>query len=557
MYEPLDRFFSHLHDITTKFHHLQSAGKESALSPRAMELYEALTLAVESLHTAESELRQQHEQVWESQQMVVTERERYYALFNGAPDAYLVTDVHGAIQEANLAATRLLKVPASFLKNKPLTLYILPEDRHAFRTLMTFLADAPLSERYEQDFTLQSRHLAEPIAISATVVPMRDYQEEVVGFRWLLRDVSQQRYDQAQLQSTNQLLRSLIDASPLAIIAVDTETRIQIWNPAAAQLFGSYQAEVMGMVAPNFILGEVAVGWNFFNDVKTRIEHHGVEVEYPHKDGTLIPVRLFMSPLQDAGGKTTGRIALIADLREEVQQRTDLRIIKSRLSATRNLERRRLAQDLHDDVIQQLVGSQFHLVFLRNLLDDANAPHLREVQAGLSQIGNEMAAMVRFLRVVISDLRPPGLEALGLKHSLETHVAQSLHTWRSPTPHIELQLSDEVVNLPMPVASVLLRVAQEALRNVNQHAEAQEVLVVLNYTDAEVILVVQDDGKGFVSPSRLTDLVHEGHFGVLGMAEQVEAVGGILHIAAVPGKGTTMTVTIPLIENVNAAEALA
>jgi PAS domain S-box-containing protein len=557
MYEPLDRFFSHLHDITTKFQHLQSVEKESALSPQAVELYEALTLAVESLHTAESELRQQDEQVWESQQMVLMERERYYALFDGAPDAYLVTDVHGAIQEANLAATRLLNLSASFLKDKPMGLYILPEDRPTFRSFTNFLVDAPLSERYEQDFTLQSRHLAEPISISATVVPMRDYQEKVVGFRWLLRNVSQQRYDQAQLRSTNQLLRSLIDASPLAIIAVDTETRIQIWNPAAAQLFGSYQAEMVGTLAPNFILGEVAVGWHLFTAIKTRIDHHGVEVEYPHRDGTLIPVRLFMSTLQDASGKTTGRIALIAELREEVQQRTDLRIIKSRLSATRNLERRRLAQDLHDDVIQQLVGSQFHLVFLRNLLDDANPPHLREVQAGLSQIGNEMAAMVRLLRVVISDLRPPGLEALGLKHSLETHIAQILHTWHSPVPHIELQLSDEAVNLPMTIASALLRVAQEALRNVSQHAEAQEVRVDLTYTGIEVVLVIRDNGKGFVAPSRLTDLVHEGHFGLLGMAEQVEAVGGILQIAASPGKGTTMTVTIPLIETLNAAEVLA
>ena len=128
--------------------------------------------------------------------------------------------------------------------------------------------------------------------------------------------------------------------------------------------------------------------------------------------------------------------------------------------------------------------------------------------------------------------------------------------WDKPAPRIDLRLPAEDIEVPIPVATVLLRVAQEAMRNVRRHADAHVIGVQLTYSGEVVTLQVQDDGQGFECPERLSDLAHAGHFGLLGIAEQVESVGGVLQLASQPGHGSTVEVSIPLAENQSAAEAV-
>ncbi len=553
---PIDRFASHLQEIANRLQKIREGENGREVSPEVIANYDALTLALESLHTAESELRQQHEHIMDVQQVAALERERYYALFDGAPDAYLVTDLHGTIQEANRAATRLFNIAPAYLTGKPLALYVVAAERRSFRAFLLMLRENISLQSREQEFMLQSRHLPLPIPISATVVSIRDHMERVIGYRWLVRDISQQRHYQEQLQHTNQLLLSLIHASPLGIVAVDREIRVQLWNPAAEELLGWRETEVITGVAPFALLAEVGAVWDELIQQETAIEPHELETDCRHKDGTLIPVRLFLAPLQDSSGSRTGIITLIADLRDEVRHRAELRAIKSRLTATRDIERRRIAQDLHDDVIQQLVGLQFQLVHFRNLMLTPTDRHLEDVQLGMSRMGSDMGAIVRLVRVILSDLRPPGLEAFGLKRALESYKEQAGAMWDKPAPRIDLRLPAEDIEVPIPVATVLLRVAQEAMRNVRRHADAHVIGVRLTYSGEEVTLQVQDDGQGFECPERLSDLAHAGHFGLLGIAEQVESVGGVLQLASQPGHGSTVEVSIPLAENQSAAEAV-
>jgi PAS domain S-box-containing protein len=550
MDELLERFFKHLQTITIQFYEIKVDETEPDLSPRLLQVYEALAVAVESLHTAESELRQQYEQVVESEQMAATERERYYDLFDGAPDAYVVTNEYGTIQEVNHAAVDLLNVSAAYLQGKPMALYVVPEERHAFRAFTLALAEQRTSRSLKQEFTIQSRGVLQPIPVSATAIPIQDHNAHVTGFRWLLRDISQRRQAQVQLQNSNHLLKSLIDASPLAIVAIDEAGRVQQWNKAAEHLLGWAHADIVGQSAPPTVLDCMGRALESMSHGSAQTAHHQSEMEQHRRDGTLIPVRIAVATLEDANHQRTGMIALIADLREEVEHRADMRTIKARLSATRDIERRRMAQDMHDGVIQQLVGINFLLVHYRNLTDDPTPSHLAEVQAGLRQIGSDIGTIVRFLRGVINDLRPPGLEAMGLKKTLEGYILKMQQTWQPPAPQIQLVLPDEEIDLLMPVAMVLMRVVQEALRNVYHHAGAQQVTVRVVQSATGITVEVEDTGKGFESPPRLTDLAYEGHFGLLGLAEQVESVGGLFQIVSTPNQGTILSVAIPFMERV-------
>jgi PAS domain S-box-containing protein len=540
---PIDRFVTHLQAVATQIQHIQADMNATRLPPQSIAQFKTLMREVEALHTAESEVR---EHLLEVQHHAAQERERYYDLFNADPAPHIVTNLQGVIQEANHAATRLLNITAPLLRDKPLATYVVAEERRDFRAFVLSLTKGDPASRCEREFRIQGRDPLRLIPVVARVVPIRDATLQVTGLRWLLRDAGRGR----QLPSANLLLRSLIDASPLAIMAVDDEMQVQLWNPAAAHLLGWQEAEVLVQSAPPLLLKALSVARDALTTGEYAPDQDGIETEFRHKDGTPLPVRLILASLP------TGMLLLIADLRSDYQYRAEVRAIKARLTAARELDRQRVAQALHDEVIQQLVALQFQTVNLRNLTKDPTPPHLTDIQTGLSQMGSDMGTMVRLVRGVIHDMRPPGLAAFGLKEALDTLIAQSRHTWQVPAPKIELRVPDDAIDLPMPVATVLLRTVQEATRNIRHHANALIVIVLLTMTEAEVSVMVQDNGKGFDCPSRLSDFAHQGHFGLLGLSEQIESVGGALQLTSQPGKGTRLRVTIPLRENQEALHVL-
>ena len=131
--------------------------------------------------------------------------------------------------------------------------------------------------------------------------------------------------------------------------------------------------------------------------------------------------------------------------------------------------------------------------------------------------------MIRLLQGITGIMNPPGLEAFGLRQALITLADQ----W-DKVPHpaatvLRLVLPPGDLELPLTVATVLWRVARGALENVRLHAEASHTSVELTQTGTNVSLAVRDNGKGFTMPYPLAGLAHYGHFGLLGMADQVES----------------------------------
>jgi signal transduction histidine kinase len=144
---------------------------------------------------------------------------------------------------------------------------------------------------------------------------------------------------------------------------------------------------------------------------------------------------------------------------------------------------------------------------------------------------------------MMSELRPPVLDQGGLVPALRDYVAA--FSRRSGTS-VELTPKLGEVNLPDELETVLYRVVQEALTNVERHSRARSVdLCLRRLWGGLVQLSVRDDGIGF-EPGRLTELLRAGHFGVAGMRERVEAVGGKWQLTSAPGEGTELKATIPV-----------
>jgi two-component system NarL family sensor kinase len=203
----------------------------------------------------------------------------------------------------------------------------------------------------------------------------------------------------------------------------------------------------------------------------------------------------------------------------------------ARTVEAQELERRRLAGEIHDGISQRLISLWYHLLAAEEGLDE---PGLVQHELGVAK---ELAtAALDEARTTIAGLRPSVLDDLGLGASLES-LARSL-----TGPAVELDLDS--CRLPPHVEVALYRIAQEALQNVIKHAEASAVAVRLTSEADGVRLIVEDDGRGFDNAS-VVDGHDRSRYGLVGMHERAELIGARLRVVSRPGQGTKVEAVLP------------
>jgi signal transduction histidine kinase len=159
----------------------------------------------------------------------------------------------------------------------------------------------------------------------------------------------------------------------------------------------------------------------------------------------------------------------------------------------------------------------------------------------LTAMRGEVRELLAELRQVCAELRPPMLDTFGLGAALAT-LAEEWSAANGVAVRLDLPADGSLRALPGEVAVNLYRIVQEALTNVARHAQASAVTIQAVWEGAHLHLTVRDDGRGFVVPAALHDLAGQGHFGLVGMQERVELIGGTLAVASAPGQGTTVRV---------------
>lgn len=199
-------------------------------------------------------------------------------------------------------------------------------------------------------------------------------------------------------------------------------------------------------------------------------------------------------------------------------------------------ERRRIARELHDSLGQYLTIMQ--LEFDEISRNRSSAVRVKEGIENLKGLASSVGIEINRLAW---EIRPTSLDDLGL----QTAVEQFLQEWRERSDlSFELQLMLNDRRLPPPVETTLYRVLQEAINNVVKHAEARRVGVILEASEREVSLIVEDDGRGFVWDEQVAS--SSSRLGLLGIRERLALVGGSLEIESEQGKGTALIVHAPI-----------
>lgn len=216
------------------------------------------------------------------------------------------------------------------------------------------------------------------------------------------------------------------------------------------------------------------------------------------------------------------------------RSREELRRLASHREERVEQERARLAREFHDELGQVLTTAKMHAqLLLRQLPADAEATRTaaRDIEALIGEAG-------RSVKAIASDLRPAALN-LGITAAVEWLAGRVL----GPAG-IGYQVSITALadRLDDTHAIGLFRIIQESLNNIVRHADARQVHITLGCIDAELHLLVEDDGRGFDAAG----VDHASHFGLLGISERVTALGGTLEIDSSPGGGTRLSVSLPV-----------
>lgn len=351
-------------------------------------------------------------------------------------------------------------------------------------------------------------------------------------------------------QNFRDLVGNLMDG-----VAIIDEKGFHIYiNPRFSEITGYSEVELTKMTGWDFTMKED------LDQLKQKMEDRMagklVEKNYERiivrKDGTELPVE--MSTTMTVWQREKRPIAIIRDISErkqaehdkdillhQVQEANDrLRSLSRELINSQEAERKRISQELHDELGQALTAISLDLGIIELNLHPEAPPEIRDRLSDTKKKADGLDQMIRELAL---DLRPSLLDDLGLLPTLNWYVERFKQ--RSEI-EVVVEVSGGEKRLPDEVETALYRIIQEALTNVVKHAKAKKVGLRIDKRAGAVMVIIEDDGRGFNIDSLQFPETSPRGLGLIGMADRTALVGGDFRIYSKPGEGARIEVEIPL-----------
>lgn len=329
------------------------------------------------------------------------------------------------------------------------------------------------------------------------------------------------------------VFQSLIHFAPDGFLVVDRAGMVVFANAQAEVLFGYSREELMGtpverLIPERFRASHLDLRGRYSRVPRARSMGTGLALKARRRDGSEFDVEISLAPVYtDEGLLVSVTVRDVTEQRELEEERRRL------LGATQiERERDRISADLHDGVMQTMYSVG---LLLTNFLYET--PTLTDGERGrIDDAIKELNQAIGDVRQYVSDLHPAEFNG-DLRSSLDALVR--LFT-DSSTASFSFSGDLDTTHLEPAVAFELFLLAREALSNVQRHAEASSVVVVLDEEDDGLVLKVEDDGVGF-------DLANAppGHFGLRNMRRRADALGAQLELLSSPGSGTVVCVHVP------------
>jgi PAS domain S-box-containing protein len=368
------------------------------------------------------------------------------------------------------------------------------------------------------------------------VYPIYDDRGEIYRVAGIAEDITERKQAEESLAREKFFSDSTIDSLPGIFALIDGRGKYLRWNRNFERVTGYSREEILGMDPLGFFDGEdeqliaTKIGEAFAAGEAT------VEAELVSKDGRATPY--FFTARRIHFDKRPCLIGMGFDITERKRAEEELRRLTARLLQLQDEERHRIASELHDSLGQSLaIIRNRATICLRSSADQ------EQVKEQLEEISATAAAAIDDVREIMHNLRPYELDRLGLVEAIES---MTIKVSNSTAIRLRCEL-DRIEGLFTPEEETwIYRIVQEGLNNVVRHAEATEGRVVIRREGSEVIISVEDNGRGIEARAGEWNGKEAGGLGLAGIAERARMLGGTHEMRSEPGCGTTLTVRLGL-----------
>ncbi|MBI2165058.1 MAG: PAS domain-containing sensor histidine kinase [Chloroflexi bacterium] len=336
------------------------------------------------------------------------------------------------------------------------------------------------------------------------------------------------------LKASEARYRSLFQSSPVAVLLLSPAGAVLEANPAAGALFSRPSEELKNMT-----VGEL-LGEGFSKKLMT-LSQGGSDEDghwtFRFGGGREIYLEPAFTLIREEPDGPMAQL-LLRDVTEEMLRQEGLRAYAAHILRAQEDERKRIAQELHDETVQTLVLLCRQLDAVEISGNSFPVTAMEELRKARQTVEGVVGGLRDFARA----LRPPTLEDLGLLTSVRRLLLDLTERTQTRT---RLQVEGNERRLPADAELGLFRIVQEAVRNVERHSRASQVTATIAFNEGSIRLTVLDNGVGFRLPPG-GNFAGSGQLGLLGMQERAQLLGGHLEIQSTPGKGTRVSFILPL-----------
>lgn len=366
-------------------------------------------------------------------------------------------------------------------------------------------------------------------------VILRDEAGVALALEGIVRDITEMK----NIMSIKDYLESVLESCMDAIVVTNQKGFVTLANRGAEVLLRMKRSDLVGSFVGSAIRNGAGDGRNMFEVILDYAPTTNYETEIRLRDGSSVPLLVSSALLTDARDRVTGTISYMRDISVRKQAEERIRTLSQQLIRMKEVEMSGIARDLHDHLAQDLYALNIRLsTFLSRLqpLDSQEEHHGMELQDCLHRIMGDARKMV-------FNIHPTGLDTLGLTNTVNNLCknVSKIHDLR-----IDFKAAGmDALDLDFDVNIAIYRIIQEGLNNIVKHAKATLASVRLVYSYPDIIVRIEDDGRGFQ-----TDLPGDGCskadcMGIWSMRERVALLNGRMAIESGVGKGTSIVVEIP------------